>query len=101
MATVELRTLGDCQILIGDSRLGPQSPHAFAVALYLCIERGRPHSRDELQALFFPGVPEANASHSLRQAVYKLRMLGLPCVTEPAGTVVVPAADLAGIDLSL
>ncbi len=88
MVTVELRTLGDCQILTGDTRIGPQSPHTFALALYLCIERGRPHSRNELQALFFPGVPQAKAGHSLRQTVYKLRTLGLPCSTEAGGTVV-------------
>ena len=30
---VELHTLGHCLVAIGDERLGPQSPFAFAVAL--------------------------------------------------------------------
>ena len=89
---VELRTLGNCQIVVGRERIGPQSPYAFALALYLAIERGRPHSRDQLLPIFFPGVPEPNAAHSLRQNLYKLRQLGVPAETTPAGTMIAATA---------
>ena len=93
MATVQLHTLGDCQIVIeGAGRLGPQAPTGFALALFLCIERGRAHSRDELLPMFFPDLPPRGAGHCLRQAVYKLRGTGLPCLTEPSGVLVAAAS---------
>ena len=92
MADVELRTLGECQVVVRGERIGPQSPHAFALSLYLCIERGRPHGREALLALFFPDVEVDKGRHSLRQSIYKLRQLGVPCETTPAGTIVPAAA---------
>lgn len=57
--------------------LRPESDVAFATALYLAVARGRKVPREELCALLWPDVPEGNARHNLRQALYKLRQLGV------------------------
>ena len=75
---VKLRTLGECVAEIGDTRLGPDAERLFAVLLCLGIDRDRFASRGALTTLLWPDVPEDRGSHSLRQAVYRLRALGVP-----------------------
>jgi hypothetical protein len=49
--------------------------------VYLVAARGRPVPRSELTQLLWPEVPERQAAHSLRQALYRLRHLNAPIVT--------------------
>ena len=78
---VTLRALGESVIEIGDVRIGPDAEIIFALLTYLIVERGRPVSRGELIELFWTDHATANARHCLRQAVYKLRRLGVPIET--------------------
>jgi DNA-binding SARP family transcriptional activator/tetratricopeptide (TPR) repeat protein len=78
---VTLRALGESVIEIGDVRIGPDAEIIFALLTYLIIERGRPVSRGELVELFWADHANAKARHCLRQAIYKLRRLGVPIET--------------------
>lgn len=81
MVMVTLRALGESVIEIGDVRIGPDAEILFALLTYLIIERGRPISREELIEMFWTGQESSNARHCLRQAIYKLRRLGVPVET--------------------
>ena len=74
---IRLRTFGEAMIELGSTRIGPTWERGFALALYLAVERERRVTRGELQSLLFPGSREGNASHNLRQLVYRLRRAGL------------------------
>ena len=76
-----LRTLGDCTIEIGESRLAPDSEILFSLLTYLIVERGRPIARSTLVELFWPNEEDSKARHCLRQSVYKLRKMGVPIET--------------------
>jgi DNA-binding SARP family transcriptional activator len=82
MADIRLRIVGECIIEVGDRQLGPDSPHLFALLLYLAIERGRAVQRSELHELLFPDEdsPE-RTSHNLRQLLYRLRKFAVPVRT--------------------
>ena len=75
---VKLRTLGECVIEVGDTRIAPDSKVLFALLLYLGLERGRRFTRSALMEMFWPDSPPAKAAHSLRQTIYQLRKLGAP-----------------------
>src|SRR5690349_15928155 len=75
---IRVRTLGDAAIDVGGNRLGPTSAYTFAAALYLSVQRDRRVPRATMQGLFYPNSGEANASHNLRQLVYKLKQLNVP-----------------------
>ena len=75
---IRLRSLGQCSIETPTARLGPEAEILFATALYLAIERGRRIPRPALARLFWPDVSAARGAHCLRQALYKLRSLGVP-----------------------
>jgi DNA-binding SARP family transcriptional activator len=78
---IKLRSIGQCLIEIGNSRLGPDAELIFALLTYLIVERGRPIPRTELTALFWADQTDGKARHCLRQAIYKLRRLGAPIET--------------------
>ena len=90
---VKLRTLGESVAEIGATRLGPDAERLFALLLCLAIEGDRPSSRSALTSLLWPDVPEDRAGHSLRQAVYRLRALGVP-VRSDRSALWIEAADL-------
>jgi DNA-binding SARP family transcriptional activator len=88
MADVRLRIVGECIIEVGGRQVSPDSPHLFALLLYLAIERGRAVQRSELSALLFPHCDSRERSfHSLRQLLYRLHKLGV--VTEMSGSKVI------------
>jgi DNA-binding SARP family transcriptional activator len=87
---IRLRSLGQCLIEIGNARLAPDSEMLFATALYLVVEHGRPVRRSELMELLWPAAEEARAHHSLRQALYKLKSLGIRLATEHAAVMLAP-----------
>ncbi len=95
---IELNTLGDATIRIGQREIRPTSPAVFAALLYLGVERGRKVPRTALQELLFPATDERSGAHSLRQLLYKLRQLGASIQAE--GDVVWLAAEDVSDDYS-
>lgn len=95
---VTLRALGESVIEIGDVRIGPDAEIIFALLTYLIIERGRPVSRGELVELFWAGQEDGKARHCLRQAIYKLRRMGVPIATRPDGYLLPTNAATVDID---
>ncbi|HSJ65894.1 MAG TPA: AAA family ATPase, partial [Gemmatimonadaceae bacterium] len=89
---VKLRTLGECVAEIGPTRLGPDAERLFAVLLCLGIERDRLSSRGALMGLLWPDVPDGRGAHSLRQAVYRLRALGVPVRSDRSNLWIEPSA---------
>ena len=75
---IKLRTLGECVIEVGGTRLAPDADLLFATLVYLVMERGRQIGRDALARLLWPGVPCDRARHRLRQTMYTLRQTGVP-----------------------
>jgi DNA-binding SARP family transcriptional activator len=88
---VKLRTLGECVAEIGSTRLGPDAERLFAVLLCLGIERDRLSNRGAMTNLLWPDVSEERGSHSLRQAVYRLRALGVPVSSDRSNLWIEPA----------
>lgn len=95
---VKLHALGESVIQIGDVRLGPDSEVLFALLTYLVVERGRPISRSELLALLWGQQDYQKGRHCLRQAIYKLRRLGVPLQTRPDGYLLESTAAAADFD---
>jgi DNA-binding SARP family transcriptional activator len=79
---IELQTLGDAVIRVGDREIRPTSPTLFAALLYLGVERGQRIPRAALQELLFPETDERSGAHSLRQLLYKVRQLGVSVQAE-------------------
>jgi DNA-binding SARP family transcriptional activator len=75
---VRLRTLGQSVVEVGRSRIEPSATHLFSFLLYLGIERGRNLARAELSSLLFPDHSPSDASHSIRQLIYRVKQLGAP-----------------------
>lgn len=86
-----LQTLGIAAIRVGTRTVLPTTARAFAVLLYLGVERDRRIPRSELQAFIFPGQSEHTASHGLRQLLYRLKGLGAPIEARP-DSVLIPAS---------
>jgi DNA-binding SARP family transcriptional activator/tetratricopeptide (TPR) repeat protein len=81
-----LRTLGTASIEIeGPTIITPSSPRRFALLLYLAAEHGRDVTREQLANLVFADQSPAKGSHSVREALYQLRRLGLSIPATPTG----------------
>lgn len=76
--SVSVFLLGDCRIRTGCAVLTPTAPTLFTLALYLIIKRGQRIPRQTLRTLLWPNVDGRPARQSLRSAIHKLRMNGLP-----------------------
>jgi DNA-binding SARP family transcriptional activator len=81
MSQLRLHQIGESAIEVGEVRVTPSASHLFSLLLYVCIERGRAVSRAELSSLLFPNSRESDASHNLRQLVYRAKRLGAPLQT--------------------
>jgi DNA-binding SARP family transcriptional activator len=78
MSIVRLSLLGDCVIQVNDTVVDPSSTHLFALLLFLGLESERRVSRAELHRLLFaPNIGTHQASHNLRQLLYRVRRLGV------------------------
>jgi hypothetical protein len=77
-AVVQCRVLGGAEIYTDAARLTPESELQFGLTLYLCANAGRGLLRDEVARIFWPEQPSEPARHCLRQALYRLRTLGVP-----------------------
>jgi DNA-binding SARP family transcriptional activator len=74
MAHLVLNLLGTFQaILDGRPVDGFDYDKVRALLAYLAVESDRPHRREKLIGLFWPGYPESSARRSLAQALYSLR----------------------------
>src|SRR5688572_10382488 len=77
LSTVRCRILGQAEIHTRGIRLTPESELQFGLALYYCTQAGREVPRDEIAHLFWPNHTTEAARHCLRQAIYRLRVLGV------------------------
>jgi Predicted ATPase len=78
MSVVRLNVLGDCVIEVDENRVDPSSTHLFALLLVFALETDRRVPRNELQRLLFAETVEPQqASHNLRQLLYRVRRLGV------------------------
>ncbi|MEP6729283.1 MAG: AAA family ATPase [bacterium] len=78
MTYIRLSIVGDCRIDVDGVAITPASPHLFAVLLILAGRREGQLSRNDLQKLLFePNVAPEQASHNLRQLLYRVRRLGI------------------------
>ena len=57
---------------------------ALALLAYLVVEGNRPHRRESLFTLLWPGMPEKSARHVLSQTLYALRQV-FPDLEDPQG----------------
>jgi predicted ATPase/DNA-binding SARP family transcriptional activator len=74
MPRLELSFLGPFQVrLDGVPITGFEADKVRALLAYLAVESSRPHRREQLAALFWPGWPDASARTSLRNALSNLR----------------------------
>lgn len=77
LSTVRCRILGQAEIHTRGIRLTPESEQQFGLALYFCAQAGRDVPRDEIVRLFWPTHTVEAGRHCLRQAIYRLRVLGV------------------------
>lgn len=79
---IRLCTLGEAAIEVGKRRYGTEADLVFATTLYLASQHGRRVPRPTLLELFWPRVADESRRHNLRQLVYKLRRIGVPCQSD-------------------
>lgn len=77
-SVVRCSVLGQTEIYTQGIRLTPESERQFGLTLYYCANAGRDVSRDDVARLFWPEHEGDAARHCLRQALYRLRALGVP-----------------------
>lgn len=74
MARLSIYLLGPFHVVRdGSPVIGFESDMARALLAYLALECDRPQPRAYLSGLLWPGYPECDARHNLRQALYSLR----------------------------
>ncbi len=68
MATLSLSLLGPFTATFNDQPLHNfKTNKVQALLIYLAVERNRPHRRETLFTLLWPGMPEKSARHNLNQ----------------------------------
>src|SRR6185503_16609374 len=87
LSTVRCRILGQAEIHTRGIRLTPESELQFGLALYFCAQAGREVPRDEIAHLFWPTHGIEAGRHCLRQAIYRLRVLGVAVRSSAKSTV--------------
>jgi DNA-binding SARP family transcriptional activator len=73
MRELNLSLLGQLDITLSGKPIQVDSDKVRALLLYLAVENRRPHRRDVLAEMFWPGKPEGVARNSLKQALANLR----------------------------
>ncbi len=91
---LRLQTLGASVVQCGELRIGPSAGVLFAILVRLTYAPGMQVARDELVHLVWGGPDSARRRASLRQALYKLRSVGVRVVLE-GGMVRLDAAQVA------
>jgi tetratricopeptide (TPR) repeat protein len=101
MHPIQPRLVGDCAIAVGDIDVTPAASHVFALLLALTLEPRELWTRRGLQQLLFATAEESQASHRLRQLLYRLRTFGVAVTEESDGLLRIanPVGDpLAALD---
>lgn len=81
---IEIRLFGGFEVLADGRPLsGFESQKVRALLAYLAAQRGAPHGRERLAALFWPEHEPNSARSSLRQALYNLRSTLAPSPPDP------------------
>ena len=78
---IKLKGIADCTIHLEKASIDGGSEVLFGILAHLIVERGRSVPRSTLAEYFWANSDKRDASHCLRQVVYKLRQLGAPIAT--------------------
>jgi predicted ATPase len=87
---VVLHALGQCAIRTEETTITPRADVGFALAAHLIAERGKRVPRTALLTMFWPTVPIPTASHTLNEALRKLRRKGVPICSAETRSVYLP-----------
>lgn len=87
---IHLLALGHAVITVGATRLTSASETLFAAALLFVSEAGRPLPRSRVLDLLWPDATRQQATHRLRQTIYRLNALGA-ALRADRGQIVLPA----------
>ncbi|HEX8848063.1 MAG TPA: AAA family ATPase, partial [Gemmatimonadaceae bacterium] len=75
---IKLRAIAECAIDLEKGRIEASSEIHFGILAHLIVERGKPVARATLVDAFWWNADDADGRHCLRQAIYKLRQMGVP-----------------------
>ncbi len=90
MSSLSLSLLGHLSVAWGERPFTTfRSNRVPALLAYLAVEADRPHRREALMALLWPGMPTVSARQNLRQTLYLLRK-DIPKLAAKTGTGTVP-----------
>src|SRR5512142_2690946 len=95
---IKLKAIAECSIQLEKGRIDASSEILFGILAHLIVERGRSVPRAKLAEYFWWNSDPRDASHCLRQAVYKLRQLGAPIETTREHYLLGERAALADFD---
>ncbi|MCA9979650.1 MAG: tetratricopeptide repeat protein [Anaerolineales bacterium] len=70
---LQLKTLGQVQVIIDGQPVGFKMSRAVGLLVYLVVNRERAHGREQLATLFWPEEDDRKARENFRQALYQLR----------------------------
>ncbi|HEU4603775.1 MAG TPA: AAA family ATPase, partial [Steroidobacteraceae bacterium] len=85
---ISVFALGAARIEIGTMRLTPTAAKRFGLLLFLAAERGKHIPRSRVREMLFSELEERNASHSLRELVYRLRRENVAIRSDGAGLMI-------------
>lgn len=91
MTTIKLSFFGDSTIFINGKPITSAATHLFALTILLAQTKDRRLTRLELQQFLFASISPRQASHNLRQLLYRLRCLGIELDERPTGLRLVAA----------
>lgn len=95
---IKLKAIANCTIQLDKATLDSGSEVLFGILAHLIVERGRSVPRSTLAEYFWLNSDKRDASHCLRQVVYKLRQLGAPIETTREHYLLGERAALADFD---
>jgi DNA-binding SARP family transcriptional activator len=75
--SIQLQTLGASRVLLGEQALGMHNALLFLLVLRMAYTPGMAVARDTLVREFWPDQEESRQRGNLRQALYKLRTMGV------------------------
>jgi len=75
--TVRLHAYGACSVEVAGNRLGKNADVVVSLIILLTHAPGMRLSRDTVLALLWPNSPDKHQRGNLRQALYKLRQMGV------------------------
>ena len=85
MTIIRLSLFGDSRIFINGKPITSGATHLFALTFLLAHKQERRITRLELQRFLFQSISARQASHNLRQLLYRLRSLGIELDERPTG----------------